>query len=197
MSRSQQMARIKGRHTKPEQRLRSTLWAAGLRYRTYSSYLLGHPEIVFPGQRVAVFVDGCFWHGCPLHYVRPRTQHEFWADKLAANVARDRRQTLALEQDGWQVLRFWEHEIQDRLEAVHLEIEAAVRTGARLERRDWRVWRVDPLGLGNDHERRYLVDLRDPSLSRTEDGPRFSRSGPRAAAPAGTANRTPPTGRAH
>src|SRR5215211_8176900 len=105
------MARVKGKNTSPERILRSALWRNGLRYRLDYKVPAGRPDIVFPGPKVAVFVDGCFWHGCPAHYSRPRSQQEFWSEKLAANVERDRRQTLELESRGWRVVRVWEHEI--------------------------------------------------------------------------------------
>lgn len=73
--------------------------------------VFGKPDFVFPGPRVAVFVDGCFWHGCPLHSTRPKSNAAFWREKLAANQARDRLVTRTLRQRGWQVLRVWEHEL--------------------------------------------------------------------------------------
>ena len=69
------------------------------------------PDFVFPKLRLAVFVDGCFWHGCPLHATGPRTNSEFWRKKLAGNKARDRLVTRRLRQAGWNVVRIWEHEL--------------------------------------------------------------------------------------
>jgi DNA mismatch endonuclease, patch repair protein len=181
MSRSKQMACIKGEHTTPERRLRSSLWARGLRYRIHVKMPAGRPDIVFSASKVAVFIDGCFWHGCPIHYTRPRSRHEFWAEKLAANVERDRRQTLLLEAQGWVALRFWEHQTEDELEAVCEAIERCVRKRGHRPLPCWRVWRVDLLQGTCDAERRYLVDLRDvSSLRRAEEGPRYSRSGPKS-----------------
>jgi DNA mismatch endonuclease, patch repair protein len=77
---------------------------------------------VFTAKRVAVFVDGCFWHGCPVHGTTPATNREFWMAKIAANRERDARTTASLEADGWTVLRFWEHD--DPSEAVHRVLEA-------------------------------------------------------------------------
>jgi len=88
---------------------------------------MGRPDVVFPGPKVAVFIDGCFWHGCPEHYVRPRSRTEFWAEKLAQNVARDRRQTLALEAQGWRVVRVWEHDVFTQLDEAVEDVTAAVR----------------------------------------------------------------------
>src|SRR5262245_58811764 len=111
LTRSEQMARIRGRNTTPELLLRRLLWEAGLRYRLHAKTPAGRPDIAFPQSRVAVFIDGCFWHGCPDHYVRPRSSSEFWSRKLAENVRRDATQTRRLEALGWRVCRFWEHEI--------------------------------------------------------------------------------------
>lgn len=100
LTRSQQMARIKGKLTKPEVFLRQALWQRGARYRLHHKTPVGRPDIAFPGPRLAVFIDGCQWHGCPKHYVRPRSRNEFWADELSTNVERDQRQTRAIEAAG-------------------------------------------------------------------------------------------------
>jgi DNA mismatch endonuclease (patch repair protein) len=68
------------------------------------------PDVVFTARRVAVFLDGCFWHGCPIHGTMPATNASYWEDKIEANRRRDQRTTVALERDGWKVLRVWEHE---------------------------------------------------------------------------------------
>jgi len=179
MSRSEQMARIKGRNTTPERRLRAVLWASGMRYRLRARTPVGRPDIVFPGARVAVFIDGCFWHGCPLHYVTPRTRRQFWAEKLAANVERDRRLTLKLEEQGWRVVRVWEHEVEDDVEEVAARIEAIVRGTGVPSGVGWRIWKAEPIDERGDTERRHLVGLRNDSLQRVVEGPRNSRSGPR------------------
>ena len=75
------------------------------------------PDFVFPKLRVAVFVDGCFWHGCPRHGTRPKGNASFWKEKLERNMARDRAQTRALKRAGWRVLRIWEHELARKNEA--------------------------------------------------------------------------------
>jgi DNA mismatch endonuclease, patch repair protein len=100
--------------TKPEVRLRSRLHRHGLRFRKDRVVRLGdvrvRPDIVFSRWRVAVFVDGCFWHGCPEHQHVPRRNRDYWVPKLEANVDRDRRVDGALTQGGWEVVRIWEHE---------------------------------------------------------------------------------------
>lgn len=115
------------RDTRPELALRRTLYARGLRYRVHSVVSIGalrvRPDVIFPGAKVAVFVDGCFWHGCRLHGTRPRTNTDYWHAKIARNQARDARTTAALEASGWTVIRAWEHEAPG---AVAMRVEHAV-----------------------------------------------------------------------
>lgn len=110
-ARRELMGRIRGRDTRPEILLRQCVWTLGLRYRL--QYRIGRtrPDMVFIGAKLAVFVDGCFWHGCPLHSTKPKNNRDFWKQKLSRNVARDAEQTQWLESQGWRVLRIWEHEI--------------------------------------------------------------------------------------
>jgi DNA mismatch endonuclease (patch repair protein) len=119
------MSRIKGKNTKPEMMLRKALWAAGLRYRLKNS-LPGNPDIVFPGKKIAIFVDGCFWHRCPKHFQLPKNNAQFWMDKIARNVERDRQADRNLQAEGWQVLRIWEHDVHDSLEACVAQIKTMV-----------------------------------------------------------------------
>jgi DNA mismatch endonuclease (patch repair protein) len=84
------------------------------------------PDIVFKGARVVVFVDGCFWHSCPRHGELPRANRLFWEEKLRRNTERDRRQSAALEAEGWHVIRVWEHE---EPVAAAVRIASAVRAG--------------------------------------------------------------------
>ena len=104
----------KRRDTKPEVALRSALHAAGLRFRKdYRLDLDGvrfRPDVVFTRAKVAVFVDGCFWHSCPTHGTRPTRNADYWLPKLERNVERDREQNAALAAHGWRSLRIWEHE---------------------------------------------------------------------------------------
>jgi DNA mismatch endonuclease (patch repair protein) len=78
------------------------------------------PDFVFKARRVAVFIDGCFWHGCPIHGSKPGTNKDFWLNKLTANRARDRFVDRALRQQKWTVLRFWEHQLRGRHRVMHL-----------------------------------------------------------------------------
>lgn len=101
------------RDTSPELALRRELFAMGLRYRIQLP-VPGRPrrtiDIAFPRAKVAVFVDGCFWHGCPTHSIPPKHNADWWRSKLESNRQRDSNTTALLQADGWTVLRFWEHE---------------------------------------------------------------------------------------
>jgi DNA mismatch endonuclease (patch repair protein) len=104
----------RSRDTAPELALRRELHGRGLRYRLHRRPVRGlrcTPDILFIGPRVAVFVDGCFWHRCPVHGTDPKANGEWWARKLDENVARDRRNDRALAEHGWTVVRVWEHEV--------------------------------------------------------------------------------------
>ncbi|MFJ7255401.1 very short patch repair endonuclease [Streptomyces sp. NPDC098085] len=107
------MSRQGSRDTAPEVAVRKLLHAAGLRYRV-NTPVPGMPrrtiDIAFGAAKIAVFMDGCFWHGCPQHATQPKSNAEWWRAKLAKNMARDRQTTEHLEAAGWTVLRFWEHE---------------------------------------------------------------------------------------
>lgn len=112
-------ARIRKKDTKPERLLRRALWHAGLRYRLHSKELPGRPDIVFRGERLAVFVDGDFWHGRDWEERRERlangTNADYWLAKIRYNRERDRRNDIELGQLGWRVLRIWESEIRGDL----------------------------------------------------------------------------------
>jgi DNA mismatch endonuclease (patch repair protein) len=102
-----------GRTTTPEQRIRAALRAAGLRFRTDSrpeKNIRCTADITFPKAKVCVFIDGCFWHGCPRHFTTPKTNRAWWKEKIAANRDRDARQARLLRKRGWRVLRVWEHQ---------------------------------------------------------------------------------------
>ena len=107
--RSKNMAAIRSRDTKPELLLRKKLFKKGLRYRI-TNKLPGKPDIIFPQLKIAVFVDGCFWHGCPEHGSWPRANGEWWREKIIANRSRDDRTNGELIRNGWLPLRIWEHE---------------------------------------------------------------------------------------
>jgi DNA mismatch endonuclease (patch repair protein) len=123
------MAAVKRSDTKPEIELRRALHAAGYRYRKdYPIRVEGRlirPDLAFTRSRVAVFVDGCFWHRCPQHGEVPATNVGFWAPKLEANAARDREQDRLLTGAGWLVVRIWEHvPVEDAAAAVRTAVAA-------------------------------------------------------------------------
>ena len=108
--RSKIMRSIKSKDTKPEIILRSALWRRGWRYRLNTD-ILGKPDIVFRNYKILIFVDGCFWHKCPKCYKPPKSNTDYWLKKLQRNVERDIKYNRELREKGWNVLRFWEHEI--------------------------------------------------------------------------------------
>lgn len=120
------------RDTGPEVALRKLIFAVGLRYRV-NFKVPGSPrrtiDVAFPGQKVAVFVDGCFWHGCPEHCVPPKNNAQWWAEKLEANRTRDAGTNELLRAQGWRVVRLWEHlEPQDMAKRVIEELRG-IRLG--------------------------------------------------------------------
>lgn len=122
-----QMSRLGQRDTGPELALRSELHRRGLRFRVDRrpvAEIRTRADLVFPRARVAVYVDGCFWHGCPDHGTTPKANSGFWGPKLARNKERDRQIDEGLAAAGWTVVRVWEHE--DPLEAAD-RVESVVR----------------------------------------------------------------------
>jgi DNA mismatch endonuclease, patch repair protein len=107
------MSRMPTRDSGPEVLLRSRLHRIGLRYRLHQASLPGRPDIVFPSARVAVFVDGCFWHWCPRHCTVLRHSHAWWLKKLGGNRRRDRLKDKALAETGWLAIHVWEHQNKD------------------------------------------------------------------------------------
>lgn len=125
LTKSEQMARVRNENTEPELILRKALWAEGFRYRVHPD-LPGTPDLAFLGPRVAVFVDGCFWHGCPEHYTVPETNEEFWRQKLERNQSRDAQVDAELNEMGWTVVRVWEHRVNDDLQGAITKVAATL-----------------------------------------------------------------------
>ena len=160
--------------TKPEVSVRSALHARGLRFRKdlllrTKGGLRTKADIVFPRVRIAVFVDGCFWHGCPLHGSTPKSNSHYWGPKLKRNKERDATVNRALGLDGWQVIRVWEHEPVE--EVVQKVADAVASAAARYSAR-----RVSPRGPWplRAPRRGRSAGLRDRGCSRAG---RRSRSG--------------------
>jgi DNA (cytosine-5)-methyltransferase 1 len=138
--RSRIMRSVPAKNTSIEMELRKLLWSAGLRgYRLHDERVPGHPDVVFPVARLAVFVDGCFWHGCAKCYREPKSNLKYWQMKVQRNQDRDRRVNAACKEGGWRVVRVWEHEIKgspDRvtrriLNGIQRSLAPTVRTRRR------------------------------------------------------------------
>lgn len=120
--RSAVMSRIRSKNTKPELKLRSLLYAAGLRYRLHRKDLPGKPDLVFAKYKAVIFVHGCFWHfhkECREGRI-PGSNTKFWEEKLSKNIGRDERNQLKLEESGWKVIVVWECEIEKQMNAANL-----------------------------------------------------------------------------
>ena len=109
------MSRVRSKNTKLELLLRKYLFSKGLRGYRVNVNLPGKPDIAFPKYKVAIFVDGCFWHKCPKCFKAPETNKEFWTKKIDGNVERDKRVNQQLSEAGYIVIRFWEHQIVNDL----------------------------------------------------------------------------------
>ena len=118
--RSRIMSRVRSKDTKPEMAVRRMLWGRGLRYRVHSRAVLGTPDISNRQRRLAIFVDGCFWHGCPVCYSEPRTNTAFWREKVRRNRARKDVVRAGLEAQGFRVVEIWEHEVGDEDAVVEM-----------------------------------------------------------------------------
>lgn len=112
--RSYNMSRIRNKDTKPEELVRKFLFSCGFRYRKNDARLPGKPDIVLPKYKTVVFVNGCFWHGhegCQ-YFVWPKSNQEFWREKITRNIERDRVTTDLLQQSGWTVINIWECQLK-------------------------------------------------------------------------------------
>ena len=127
-ARSSLMSKIRSEDTTPEVVLRKKLWALGCRYRKNYKKLPGKPDIVFVKQKVAVFIDGEFWHGFNWHEKKGKikTNSEYWIKKIEGNIARDKKNLRMLEDDGWKVIRFWTHEIKDEIDTCLIKVQEAL-----------------------------------------------------------------------
>ncbi|MDE2589997.1 MAG: very short patch repair endonuclease [Patescibacteria group bacterium] len=109
--RSKVMSSIRGKNTKPEIMIRKLLWKNGFRYRIHNRKIQGNPDISNKKKKTAIFIDGCFWHGCNRCYKEPTTNVKFWRDKIRRNKLRREKVRKNLLSGGWIVMEFWEHEI--------------------------------------------------------------------------------------
>jgi DNA mismatch endonuclease (patch repair protein) len=120
------MAAVRQKNTEPEVALRQALFAAGIRgWRLHYAKAPGRPDLAWPGRKVAVFVDGAFWHGHPSRH-RPGRSGRYWDEKIASNVGRDRRVDRELRQQGWRVVRLWDFEVKRDLASVVSRVRSAL-----------------------------------------------------------------------
>lgn len=130
-TRSYNMSQIKGKNTKPEGIVRKYLFSQGYRYRKNDKRLPGTPDIVLPKYKTVIFVNGCFWHGhkgCK-YFVWPKSNTEFWQQKIESNIVRDKQKSKLLKSQGWRVIIVWECELKPAVRIARLkklcgEIEA-------------------------------------------------------------------------
>ena len=129
-SRSYNMSRIAGKDTKPEELVRKYLFSKGFRYRKNVRKLPGTPDLVLPKYRTVIFVNGCFWHGhegCK-YFVWPKSNAEFWRQKIETNISRDQRKEAQLRDMGWNVMIVWECELRPPKRQATLErLESQLR----------------------------------------------------------------------
>ena len=113
--RSNIMKTVRAKDTKLEKRFRKALRALKQKFTTNDKHLTGKPDIVFSKQKIVIFIDSCFWHGCPLHCRKPKSNKSYWHSKILRNKKRDKSVSKQLKRRGWKVLRFWEHSINSDL----------------------------------------------------------------------------------
>jgi len=121
------MASIKGKNTKPELIIRKILWSNGLRYRIHDKSVYGTPDISNKRKKFAIFVDGCFWHGCERCYKEPKTNVGFWRNKIQKNKRRRNVVKMELSRNGWNVQEFWEHEINANSQRIAAKVFSCLK----------------------------------------------------------------------
>lgn len=125
-TRSRIMSRIRGRDTKPELQLRSLVFAAGLRFRANRKSVPGTPDLSNASRKLAVFVDGCFWHGCPRHYKEPKSRPEYWRTKIQRN--KQRKDEVLVQLADWKVVEIWECELRENPALAAKKVTSAVQS---------------------------------------------------------------------
>jgi len=120
------MASIRSKNTRPEMTIRKILWSHGKRYRVHDKTVFGTPDISHKGKKLAIFIDGCFWHACKKCYSEPKTNPIFWRKKITQNKKRRVKVRRTLKKAGWTVLEFWEHEIKNNPKKVTNMIESKI-----------------------------------------------------------------------
>jgi len=126
-ARSKNMSAIRSKGTQLEELVSKELWRRGYRFRKNVKGLFGKPDIAIKKYKVVIFLDSCFWHGCDIHYRIPKSNYDYWFNKIERNRARDKEVTHYYEQHGWTVIRVWDHEVQESLDTVIDRIEQAIQ----------------------------------------------------------------------
>ncbi len=121
------MKAVKSKDSKMEVKFRSALWHSGLRFNKNVSSMLGKPDIVFPRKKIVVFLDSCFWHGCPEHLRLPSSNSQYWEAKINRNKTRDLEVNLAYMELGWEVLRIWEHQLKENFDTEVFNVKRKVQ----------------------------------------------------------------------
>lgn len=122
------MQAIKGKKTRLEQSVFSSLWKRGYRFRTNVKDLKGKPDIAVKKYKAVIFIDSCFWHGCSMHFRLPEANRNFWGIKIGENILRDDSVTEYYVNRGWNILRVWEHEIKQEPEQALNKLEYFLRS---------------------------------------------------------------------
>lgn len=125
--RSYNMSRITSENTQPEILFRRYIWNKGVKGYRLHVKLQGKPDLYFPKKKVAVFIDGCFWHRCPECFIKPKSNNDYWDAKIKMNVLRDKTVNKSLETDNIKVVRIWEHEIKNNLQECLSRLSTALR----------------------------------------------------------------------
>ncbi len=134
--RTRTMRAVKSNDSKMEIKFRSALWRSGLRFYKNVKSLSGKPDIVFPKKKVVIFLDSCFWHGCPEHLRMPKSNLDYWQPKIERNKKRDSEINAYYSENNWQIFRIWEHELKTNFDNQVSEVARAVRRSQNYEQHD-------------------------------------------------------------
>lgn len=120
--RTRTMQAVKSKDSKMEVKFRSSLWRRGFRFFKNVKSLPGKPDVVFPKKKIAIFLDSCFWHGCPLHLKLPVSNADYWRNKIEKNRNRDKEINTIYKEMNWKILRIWEHDLKTDFESCLVKV---------------------------------------------------------------------------
>lgn len=129
--RSYCMSRIRAQNTSPEIKFRKFIWEKGVRGYRVKNKIHGKPDLYFPKKKLAVFLDGCFWHKCPKCFVKPKSRNEYWDKKIENNIMRDKQINAKLKKEGIRVIRIWEHDIKKDLNKCYGKLNKKLQNGGK------------------------------------------------------------------